>query len=296
VLPEKEIQALFRLLDDPDDEVFNMVADKLLHCGKEIIPGLEYLWETTENNDVQDRITQLIHRVQFQDIRTELKVWAAAANPELLRGAILIAKYQYPELNIPFLLTQFDKIRRNLWLELNNYLTPLEKVDVFNGILYNYYKLKGHELTEQVPERFYINRVLESKNGNSYTLGILYVALSELLDIPIFATAVPRQFLLAYVDNLQHFYTLDNASKRQNSFYVDPQNGMVYTQHDVEVYLQRLNLDAKDDRYYAPLSNREIILRLLKELRRCYQSNSLDEKAEEMEVLMAIVEAPSDDE
>lgn len=296
MLPEKEIQALFRLLDDPDDEVFNMVAEQLLYCGKEIIPGLEYLWENTENNEVQDRITQLIHRVQFKDTCKELKDWAAAANPELLRGAILIAKYQYPELNIPFLLTQFDKIRRNLWLELNNYLTPLEKVDVFNGILYNYYKLKGHELTEQVPERFYINRVLESKNGNSYTLGILYVALSELLDIPIFATAVPRQFLLAYVDNLQHFYTLDNASKRQNSFYVDPQNGMVYTQHDVEVYLQRLNLDAKDDRYFAPLNNKEIILRLLKELRRCYQSNQLEEKAEEMEALRAIIEAPSDDE
>lgn len=296
MLPEKEIQALFRLLDDPDDEVFNMVAEKLTLCGKEIIPGLEYLWETTENDEVQDRITQLIHRVQFQDVQSEFKVWSSAANPELLRGAILVAKYQYPELNVPFLLTQFDKIRRNLWLELNNYLTPLEKVDVFNGILYNYYKLKGHELTENVPERFFINRVLESKSGNSYTLGILYLALSELLDIPIFATAVPRQFLLAYVDNLQHFYTLDNTSVRQNSFYVDPQNGMVYTQHDVEVYLQRLNLDVKDNRYYAPLSNREIILRLLKELKRCYQLNQQEEKADEMKTLMAIIDPPSDDE
>lgn len=296
MLPEKEIQALFRLLDDPDDEVFNMVAEKLTLCGKEIIPGLEYLWETTENDEVQDRITQLIHRVQFQDVQTEFKLWSSAANPELLRGAILVAKYQYPELNLPFLLTQFNKIRRNLWLELNNYLTPLEKIDVFNGILYNYYKLKGHELTENIPERFFINRVLESKSGNSYTLGILYVALSELLDIPIFATAVPRQFLLAYVDNLQHFYTLDNASKRQNSFYVDPQNGMVYTQHDVEVYLQRLNLDVKDDRFYAPLSNREIILRLLKELRRCYQLNQQEEKADEMGTLMSIIDPPADDE
>lgn len=296
MLPEKEIQALFRLLDDPDDEVFNMVAEKLTLCGKEIIPGLEYLWETTENDEVQDRITQLIHRVQFQDVQSEFKVWSSAANPELLRGAILVAKYQYPELNVPFLLTQFDKIRRNLWLELNNYLTPLEKVDVFNGILYNYYKLKGHELTENVPERFFINRVLESKSGNSYTLGILYLALSELLDIPIFATAVPRQFLLAYVDNLQHFYTLDNTSVRQNSFYIDPQNGMVYTQHDVEVYLQRLNLDVKDNRYYAPLSNREIILRLLKELKRCYQLNQQEEKADEMKTLMAIIDPPSDDE
>lgn len=296
MLPEKEIQALFRLIDDPDDEVFNTVADKLLHFGKEIIPGLEYLWETTEDDEVQDRISQLIHRVQFQDVQSELRTWASASNPELLRGAILVSKYQYPELNVPFLLTQFDKIRRNLWLELNNYLTPLEKVDVFNGILYNYYKLKGHELTENVPDRFFINRVLESKNGNSYTLGILYVALSELLDIPVFATAVPRQFLLAYVDNLQHFYTLDNSSRKQNSFYIDPQNGMIYTQHDVDVYIERLNLNSKEDRYFEPLNSRAVIVRLMEELQRCYRLNQMEEKADEIETLINIVNPPAEDE
>ena len=96
-----------------------------------------------------------------------------------------------PESNIPTILSQFDKIRRNIWLELNNYLTPLEQVNVFNSILYNFYKLQGHELTEREPKYFFINQVLESKQGNSYSIGVLYLALCELLDIPIFAGTCP---------------------------------------------------------------------------------------------------------
>ena len=152
----KEIKALLRLIDDPDDEVYDTVAEKLMRYGKDIIPNLEELWEVTIDESVQERIEQLIHRVHFQDLQDEFLEWSNSKNPELLRGAILVAKYQFPEINIPSILTQFDQIRRNIWLELNNYLTPLEQVNVFNSILYNYYKLQGHELTEREPKYFFI--------------------------------------------------------------------------------------------------------------------------------------------
>lgn len=296
MLPQKEIQALFHLIDDPDAEVYQTVAQQILHYGKEIIPSLEHLWETTEDEEIQERIMQLIHRVHFQDLQSELAQWSSVERPELLRGAILLAKYQYPELNIPFLLTQFDQMRRNLWLELNNYLTAVEKVNIFNGILYNYYKLQGHELSENKPEHFFVNKVLESKQGNVFTFGVLYVALSELLDIPIFATAIPRQFLLAYVDNLQHFYTLDDESVKRNSFYVDPVNGMIYTQSDVEFYLNKIGVDPRDPNHFRTLDSVQIIYRMLAELRQCYQYNKEDEKADEIGLLMDILVRDPDEE
>lgn len=42
-----EISALFTLIDDPDEEVFGLVSNKIVDYGKEIIPNLEHLWETT---------------------------------------------------------------------------------------------------------------------------------------------------------------------------------------------------------------------------------------------------------
>ena len=67
----KEITALLRLIDDPDDEVYDTVASKLLYYGKEIIPNLEQLWEVTEDEAVQERIELLIHRVHFHDLQQD---------------------------------------------------------------------------------------------------------------------------------------------------------------------------------------------------------------------------------
>lgn len=284
----KEIRALLQLIDDPDDEVFDTVANRLLGFGREIIPNLEQLWEATVDEGVQERIETLIHRVHFNDLQDEFLEWSNSKNPELLRGAILVAKYQFPDLNIPSILTQFDQIRRNIWLELNNYLTPLEQVNVFNSILYNYYKLQGHELTEREPKYFFINQVLESKQGNSYSLGVLYLALCELLDIPIFAIDLPRQFVFAYIDTLHHFYRQDDDAVQQIQFYVDPLSGMVYTQKDVDTYLRKINYNDRDA-YMSPLSSKRVIFKMLEELALCYRYKREEAKAEEIQSLMNIL-------
>ncbi len=285
---EKEISALLQLIDDPDTEVFDTVAEKLLNYGVEIIPNLEKLWEVTADTATQERIEMLIHRVHFQNLQKEFYDWSQAPKPELLRGAILVAKFQFPEMNVPSILTQFDQIRRNIWLELNNYLTPLEQVNILNSILFNYYKLQGHELTEREPKYYYINQVLESKQGNAYSIGVLYLALCELLDIPIFAIDLPRQFVFAYIDTLHHFYSVDDAPVQQMQFFVDPMNGMVYTQKDVDTYLKKINATDREA-YFKPLDAKRVIFKMLEELMLCYRYKRDDEKSAEIQELMNIL-------
>ena len=284
----KEITALLRLIDDPDNEVYDTVASKLLNYGKEIIPNLEQLWEVTGDEEVQERIELLIHRVHFNDLQHDFMEWARSPQPELLRGAILIARYQFPDLNVRAILTQFDQIKRNIWLELNSYLSALEQVNVFNSILYNYYKLQGHELTDRDPKYFFINQVLESKQGNAYSIGILYIALCEMLDIPIFAVDVPRQFIFAYIDTLHSFMTPDSEGIRQIQFYIDPTNGMVYTQQDVDTYLRKINAHEKE-RYFTPLLTKRIIYKMMEELALCYRYRREDTKADEIQQLMQLL-------
>jgi len=124
---EREINALLHLLDDPDQEVFDTVADRLVHLGKEIIPSLESIWENTLNEAIQERIEWLIHRVHLQDLLTKMKEWAAQPD-DLLKGALLVDKYQYPELGEEQVFKSIEKLKRNIWLELNNYLTPSSKL------------------------------------------------------------------------------------------------------------------------------------------------------------------------
>jgi hypothetical protein len=179
-------------------------------------------------------------------------------------------------------------MKRNIWLELNNYLTPLEQVNVFNSILYNYYKLQGHELTDRDPKYFFINQVLESKQGNPYTLGVLYLALCELLDIPVFAVDVPRQFIFAYIDTLHHFFSTDGEGVQQTQFYIDPLNGMVYTQRDVDNYLKKINALERET-YFTPLLTKGIISKMLEELSLCYRYKREEQKADEIQQLMKLL-------
>jgi len=287
----KEIMALLHLVDDPDREVFDTVADRLLRYGKEIIPNLEQLWEITEDEDVQYRIEHLIHRALFTELQQEFAAWGKELMPSLFKGALLVAKYRYPELNVQSFLKQLDQIRRNIWLELNAYLTPLEQINIINSILYNYYKLQGHEITERDPNLFFINHTLESKQGNAYSIGVIYLALCELLDIPIFAVGLPRQFVIAFFDTQYSFLTPDTEPLQTIQFYIDPVNGMVYTQNDVEIYIKKIKAE-REEQFFQPLSNKAVIIRMLEEMAITYDNTQQEDKSQEMYQLIAVLKEP----
>ena len=288
----KEIAALLQLIDDPDEEVFDTVSEKIVHYGKDIIPNLEQLWELTHDVELQERIEQLIHRVHFQDLQQEILEWSRSKNPELLKGAIIISKYKYPELDIPSILASFDQIRRSIWLELNSFLTPLEHVNIFNSLFYGYFKLQGNELTKREAKHFFINILLETKQGNTFTLGVIWMALAEQLDVPIFAMDIPRQFILAYIDTLYHFHSTEAEGVEQIQFFIDPLNGMVYTQKDVDIYLDKIKATERET-YFTPMTNKKVIVKLLEELSLCFVYNKEDAKADEIKQLIQIIESSS---
>lgn len=84
----KEIDALLRLIDDPDEEVYDTVQHKLLQYGSPVIPHLENLWEHSLSNYVQERIEMIIHRINFLDLKRELYAWKNG-DSDLLHGACL---------------------------------------------------------------------------------------------------------------------------------------------------------------------------------------------------------------
>lgn len=270
----REISALFHLIDDPDLEVFSTVSDRIISLGTNIIPNLEHLWETTPEESVQERIEMLIHRLHFCDLTNDFQRWKNQASPDLLGGALLVAKFQYPELNVSAALQDIEKMRRNIWLELNNYLTPLEQTNVLTTILYNYYHLKGSEITYTEPNDFLLNKVLDSKKGNAISNGILYLVLCDLLDIPIRAVPIPRQFILAYYDIEpgDEWSDLPVNPSQNIQFYIDPMSGQVFTQKDVDTYFKRISVPPTAS-FFRPMDNVRIIQHLLEEFAKCFDTD-----------------------
>jgi regulator of sirC expression with transglutaminase-like and TPR domain len=267
----KEISALFTLIDDPDEEVFGLVSEKIVHYGSNIIPNLEHLWETTPDEQIQNRIELLIHRLHYNDLTDDFNQWGLAGHHDLLLGALLVAKFQFPDMTTTSALQEIEKIRRNIWLELNNYLTPLEHINIVTSILYSYYGLKGGETSYKEPNEFLINKTLEAKRGNQISNGLLYLILCEQLDIPVRAINIPRQFIVAYFKPGYSDEKLTNPQSKIE-FFIDPTSGQVFTHQDVESYFKRIAVPSVGS-YFKPQSNKQVIQMLLEELAKCFSAD-----------------------
>ncbi|WP_336513929.1 transglutaminase-like domain-containing protein [Pollutibacter soli] len=285
--PTREMSALFHLIDDPDTEVYSTVSERIVSFGKDIIPNLENLWENTVEEDVQERIEMLIHRLHFQDLQQEFTHWSLRDFPELLEGALLVSKYKFPDIHISPINGEIEKLRRNIWLELNSYLTPLEQINVVNKVLFSHNKYKGVEISYQNQEEFLLNKVVETKRGNAIANGILYQAVCQMLDVPVKAINIPRQFILAYFDNSSDYFNT-NPKPNKILFYLDPVSGQVYTQKDVENYFKRISVTSSPS-YFKPMSNRKIIQFLLNEYSKCFDDDKNRYKQNEVLSLSEIL-------
>ena len=283
----KEISALFNLIDDPDEEVFGAVSNQIVAYGKKIIPNLEHLWETTPDEEAQNRIELLIHQVHYTDLTEDFSQWSLAGHHDLTVGALLAAKFQYPDLSSAATLLEIEKLRRNIWLELNNYLTPLEQIRIVTGILYGYYGLKNTDMAFEDVNDFLIHKTIEAKRGNQVSNGILYLILCELLDIPVKAIGVPKQFILAYFK--PGYSSDDDKSVNKIEFYIDPTSGQVFTHKDLESYFKRISVPPTLS-YFKPLSNKRIIQHLLEEMAKCFESEKVAYKGAELQQLAKLLD------
>jgi regulator of sirC expression with transglutaminase-like and TPR domain len=284
----KELSALFTLIDDPDEEVFGAVSEKIIDYGKNIIPSLEHLWETIPDQNVQQRIELLIHRLHYRDLSEDFRQWNISGHHDLMLGAMLVCKFQYPDLATAPVLQEIEKIRRNIWLELNNYLTPLEQINIVTSILYSYYGLKGSEINYQEANEFLIHKTLEAKRGNQLSNGILYLVLAELLDIPVKAVLIPKQFVLAYFKPGYSDENLENPQEKIE-FFIDPTSGQVFTHKDVASYFKRISEEPAPV-FFKPQNNRSVIKHLLEECSKCFTEEKDLYKQKELQDLANLLD------
>lgn len=280
----KEIYALVKLLDDPDKEVFQHVEQRLLEYGPVAIGFLESAWEQSLDTILQERIENLVHRIQFITIKEDLNLWHQSGAFDLLQGALIINRYQYPDLDEQRVINQIEDLKREIWLGLQQEMSSIEKIKFINYVLYTQHGFSGNTKNHNDPQNSYINQVLESKKGNQISLAIIYATIAQKLDIPVYGVNLPQHFILGYIDESKQ-----EAQESGVLFYINAFNkGAIFGKHDVDQFLRQLNLDPQPD-YYTPCSNIEIIRRIIRNLISAYDNLGSLEKAEELKELQEIL-------
>ncbi len=283
MLSVQSVQALIHLVDDPNDQVFEHVRGQLKSYGKDAIPYLEYSWESEDFGLLfQNRIETIIHEIQVEESKSDLILWRNSKEKDLLQAAIIIAKFQYPGLNIEGIYQEIEKIRKSIWLEINENQTAFEKINVFNKVFYEMYHFKGNTQTFHSPLNSFLNTVLETKKGNPLTLSLIYSVIAQQLNIPVFGVNLPNHFVLCYMDENQVHSMLEDKSKYGVLFYINTYSkGKIFYENDIVQFLAQLKITPERN-HFEPCSNSVIIQRMLTNLIASFQQVGNLEKVEEL--------------
>jgi regulator of sirC expression with transglutaminase-like and TPR domain len=282
----KEVIALITLLDDPDDGIYSEVKNRFIILGPPAIPHLETAWENSFDALMQKRIEGIIHTIQFKALQNALKHWAENEQDDLFKGCAIIARYQYPDLDENKLKKQLHQIKQDVWLELHDDLTAIEKVKIINHIMFEVHQFGGNITNYHAPQNSFINVVLETKKGNPVMLSVIYALVCKELGIPIYGVNLPQHFVLAYVNDYANLFDPSHKTLSDNIlFYVNPfSKGLIFNQGDVDAFIKQLNVEP-ETKYYLPCSNLDIIKRLLNNLIYSFDKMGYAEKVQELKDL-----------
>ena len=260
-----ELLALLKLIDDPDPEIFSHIEDKVIEIGSSAVPYLENAYEKSADHLSNDRIKTLLHKIQYNKTSSSLNLWKKQAEQKLVDAALILSTFHYPNQNEQLIRQQIKKIKKDVWLELNEEFTALEKIHILNHVFFKIYNFKGNKTNLAQPQNSLINDLLLNKQGNSVILSILYMEIAQSLDLPVYGVNLPENFILAYLNSGQ----LSSDSKAL--FYINPFNeGVVFTKEDINTFINQLELKP-EKKYFEPCDNKTALRRLMSELMRAYE-------------------------
>jgi len=275
-LDKNEFKALVSLLEDEDEEVNRHVEGKIMSLGSDVIPFLEEQWEKSFDPNIQRKIEDMIHTLQFTQLKERFRGWKEKGGESLLEGMWLISLYQYPDTELNELNKEIDQIYYDIWVELQEDLHPYDQIKIINGALFTKLKFRANTKNFHSPNNSFLKSVLESKKGNPISLSVVYMLVAEKLGLPIYGVNLPNLFIITYKSEEIQFYV--NAFNR----------GLIFSKKDIDNYLSNLNLTPKPI-YYEPCSNEDIIKRVLRNLIMAFEKLGEHHRSEEVKELLVEV-------
>ena len=267
---EKEFHALVNLVDEPDSEMYFMIENRILEHGLEIMPVLQEAIDNSFSELAQQRLNHLINRINVVFVKDELVNWKKMGASNLMHALFLIAKYRHVRLDMNDVKSQIAEIQHDIWIEINNKLTLLEKIKVFNHVLYDIHGFKPNRSDYYNPSNSYINEVLQNKTGNPILLASVYIILAQNLGLPVYGANSPDHFICVVI-NKGESDSMSFLPEGEPLFYINPfSNGALFTKIQLSAFLKQIKVEEKPE-YFLPCSNFDIALRVLNNLSEAYK-------------------------
>ena len=284
---KKNLKALISMLDEPDEKIFNTLRNQVLSYKYEAYPILQDAWMAANDLLVTGRLEHLMEEVNFRFISVKFTKWLSEKNDDILEPLLLINRLGVPDIDTNKVRKEVETLIKDTWLEINNGLTALEKIKVMNHIFYVVHQYHTPHVADDAVPPFYLSYVTENKTGNPSSLGLLYLFVAQILEIPLLGVNLPGHLILAYVEENARLNKKDFTAS-DIFFYINPFNkGAVFTRSEIDLYVKQLKIEPKEQ-YYSPSANKIIIERYIKELEKAYRLHNKPLKQEQIKKILEL--------
>jgi len=190
----------------------------------------------------------------------------------LAEAALLIACDEYHDLDVSAYLARLDEMadafKRRLWPDIS----PTDTILRLNRFLFDEQGFASNSDDYYDPRNSFLNEVLDRKLGIPITLGLVYIEIGRCIGLPVQGVSFPAHFLIKY-------------RMREGAVVLDPYaKGVSLSLDDLRHRIRELHdgVTPTKSRVAAMLgaaSNREILVRMLHNLKSIYINNEQWPKA-----------------
>lgn len=190
----------------------------------------------------------------------------------LAEAALLIARDEYPALDVEAYLRQIDELATGVQQRLPAQAGLEDTLVALNQFLFVEQGFSGDMDDYDDPRNSFLNEVLDRKRGIPITLSILYMEVGRRLGLPLKGVSFPGHFLVKF-------------STREGEVVLDPfSGGCLMSKEDLEQMLE--DTFGAAEAAYAPLerllisaNKKEILVRMLRNLKGAYLRRERHDKA-----------------
>ena len=205
---------------------------------------------------------------------------------DLGRAALLLARAEYPELDLPAEVARLDELARQAASFVPHELPAALRLEGLRAFLAEQCGFHGNEHDYYDPTNSFLNRVLDRRLGIPISLSVLYMEIGRRLGVTLFGVGLPGHFLVKYQD-------------REQRVFLDPFNsGRTLTPAACRELVERMHegqVEFKDD-MLAAVEKRYIVVRMLANLRAIYlEQRQLRKAMAVVEMLLALNPTSADD-
>jgi regulator of sirC expression with transglutaminase-like and TPR domain len=195
---------------------------------------------------------------------------------DLARACLMIAQDAYPGLDVDRYVGEIERMALRLRGRMPQDVSAEERVVSLNQFLYEDLGFWGNTEDYYDPRNSYLNEVIDRKTGIPITMSVLYMELGRRIGLPLQGVSFPGHFLV-------------RLKLRGGMLVLDPfAGGAPQSEEELRSRVKRVipdgvadNLPASElplDQFLEPATNRQILSRVLRNLKGIYRETDKPER------------------